>query len=238
MKIRLDKYLADMGKGTRSEVKKAIGKGLVRVNDEIVRKPETKLDTDVDVVLYDGESVGYAQFEYYMLNKPAGIISATEDKREKTVVDLIADKKRKNLFPVGRLDRDTEGLLLISNDGELAHRLLSPSRHVDKVYYAKIEGTVTDADVEAFRQGIDIGEEKLTRPAKLRILNSAERSEIELTICEGKFHQVKRMFHAVGKEVVYLKRLQMGTLVLDESLNPGDYRKLTEQEIADLCFYQ
>lgn len=238
MKIRLDKYLADMGKGTRSEVKKAIGKGLVRVNNEIVKKPETKLDTDSDHVLFDGVLVGYAQYEYYMLNKPAGVISATEDKREKTVIDLITEKKRKDLFPVGRLDRDTEGLLLISNDGELAHRLLSPSKHVDKVYYAKIDVKVTIEDVEAFQQGVDIGEEKLTRPAKLRILKSGTQSEIELTICEGKFHQVKRMFQAVGKEVVYLKRLQMGTLILDESLKPGEYRELTEQEIADLCFYQ
>lgn len=238
MKIRLDKYLADMGKGTRSEVKKAISKGLVRVNNVIVKKPETKLDTDSDHVLFDGVLVGYAQHEYYMLNKPAGVISATEDKREKTVIDLIIERKRKDLFPVGRLDRDTEGLLLISNDGELAHRLLSPSKHVDKVYYAKIDGEVTIEDVETFQQGVDIGEEKLTRPAKLRVLKSGTQSEIELTICEGKFHQVKRMFQAVGKEVVYLKRLQMGTLILDESLKPGEYRELTEQEIADLCFYQ
>ncbi len=235
MKIRLDKYLADMGKGTRSEVKKAISKGLVRVNDMVVKKPETKLDTDVDSVLYNGETVGYAQFEYYMLNKPAGVISATEDRREKTVVDLITDKKRKDLFPVGRLDRDTEGLLLITNDGELAHRLLSPVKHVDKVYYAKIDGIVTEADVEAFQKGVDIGEEKPTRPARLRILISDEVSEIELTIREGKFHQVKRMFHAVGKEVVYLKRLRMGTLVLDESLKTGAYRPLTEEEITKLC---
>lgn len=227
-----------MGKGTRSEVKKAISKGLVRVNNVIVKKPETKLDTDSDHVLFDGVLVGYAQHEYYMLNKPAGVISATEDKREKTVIDLIIERKRKDLFPVGRLDRDTEGLLLISNDGELAHRLLSPSKHVDKVYYAKIDGEVTIEDVEAFQQGVDIGEEELTRPAKLRVLKSGTQSEIELTICEGKFHQVKRMFQAVGKEVVYLKRLQMGTLILDESLKPGEYRELTEQEIADLCFYQ
>ena len=238
MGIRLDKYLADMGKGTRSEVKKAISKGLVRVNGTVVRKPETKLDIEKDQVLYEGESVGYAQFEYYMLNKPAGVISATEDKHERTVVDLIEDKKRKDLFPVGRLDKDTEGLLLISNDGELAHRLLSPSKHVDKVYYAKIDGVVTEADVEAFQTGTDIGEEKLTRPAKLQILNSGEMSEIELTIREGKFHQVKRMFHAVGKEVVYLKRLQMGSLMLDENLKAGEYRELTEQEITELCFYR
>ena len=234
-----------MGKGTRSEVKKAISKGLVRVNNVIVKKPETKLDTDSDHVLFDGVLVGYAQHEYYMLNKPAGVISATEHvdcvrllRRRWRTPCLIIERKRKDLFPVGRLDRDTEGLLLISNDGELAHRLLSPSKHVDKVYYAKIDGEVTIEDVEAFQQGVDIGKEKLTRPAKLRVLKSGTQSEIELTICEGKFHQVKRMFQAVGKEVVYLKRLQMGTLILDESLKPGEYRELTEQEIADLCFYQ
>lgn len=238
MKLRLDKYLADMGIGTRTEVKKAITKGQVRVNEETIKRPEIKIDTEKDHVFYQGQPVAYAEYEYYMLNKPAGVISATEDKREKTVIDLITEKKRKDLFPVGRLDRDTEGLLLISNDGELAHRLLSPSKHVDKVYYAKIDGKVTIEDVEAFQQGVDIGEEKLTRPAKLRILKSGTQSEIELTICEGKFHQVKRMFQAVGKEVVYLKRLQMGTLILDESLKPGEYRELTEQEIADLCFYQ
>lgn len=168
--------------------------------------------------------------EYYMLNKPAGVISASEDRRERTVVDLITTKKRNDLFPVGRLDRDTEGLLLITNDGDLAHRLLSPKKHVDKVYYARIDGKVTEEDQKVFAEGLDIGEEKKTLPAQLHILKSGEESEITLTIREGKFHQVKRMFHAVGKEVVYLKRLQMGSLKLDETLRPGEYRKLTEQE--------
>ena len=236
--IRLDKFLSEMSGWTRSEVKKIVRTGSVTVDGNEVKKPETKIDEKLSIVSVDGRQIKYNKYEYYMLNKPAGVISATEDKREKTVIDLIIERKRKDLFPVGRLDRDTEGLLLISNDGELAHRLLSPSKHVDKVYYAQIDGEVTIEDVEAFQQGVDIGEEKLTRPAKLRVLKSGTQSEIELTICEGKFHQVKRMFQAVGKEVVYLKRLQMGTLILDESLKPGEYRELTEQEIADLCFYQ
>lgn len=234
MKIRLDKYLADMGKGTRSEVKKAISKGLVRVNNEIVKKPETKLDTDSDNVLFDGVLVGYAQYEYYMLNKPAGVVSATEDKNDRTVLELIEEKQRKDLFPVGRLDKDTEGLLLITNDGELAHQLLSPKKHVDKVYFARIDGKVTEEDIRRFAEGLEIGEEKPTLPAYLEILESEEISEIRLTIREGKFHQVKRMFHAVGKEVIYLKRLQMGSLVLDPQLALGEYRELTGQELEAL----
>ncbi len=235
MKLRLDKYLADMGLGTRSEVKKAITKGLVTVNDAVVKKPEMKIDTQTDQVSFQGQSVCYAQYEYYMLNKPAGVISATEDRNDQTVIDLIDSKRRKDLFPVGRLDRDTEGLLLITNDGALAHRLLSPKKHVDKVYYARIRGRVTEEDVKAFAGGIDIGEEKPTLPGELCILQADEVSEIELTIREGKFHQVKRMFEAVGKEVLYLKRVRMGSLVLDETLETGAYRELTEEEIEKLC---
>lgn len=235
MKLRLDKYLADMGIGTRSEVKKAIGKGLVQVNGSVVKKTETKLDTDKDEVMYCSNPVSYAEYEYYMLNKPAGVISATQDKREQTVVDLIADRRRKDLFPVGRLDRDTEGMLLITNDGALAHRLLSPDKHIDKVYYARVRGAVTEKDAEVFRNGVDIGEDRPTLPAELHILSSGDESEIELTIREGKFHQVKRMFQAVGKEVVYLKRLRMGPLSLDGTLKPGQYRKLTQKELEELC---
>lgn len=235
MKIRLDKYLADMGVGTRAEVKRLIGKGMIRVNEGVVKKPEQKIDTETDEVFAGNSPVRYEEYEYYMLNKPAGVISASEDKREKTVVDLIESRQRKDLFPVGRLDKDTEGLLLITNDGALAHRLLSPKRHVDKVYYAKIRGTVTEQDALRFKQGLDIGEKRQTLPADLRILKSAEESEIELTIREGKFHQVKRMFQAVGKEVVYLKRLRMGNLVLDEHLNPGEYKKLDRKELEESC---
>ena len=235
-KIRLDKYLADMQIGTRSAVKEYIRKGRVRVNEAVVKSPEQKIDTETDTVLYDDKPVGYHTYEYFMLNKPQGVVSATQDTKEKTVTELITEKNRKDLFPVGRLDKDTEGLLLITNDGDLAHRLLAPKKHVDKVYYAKIDGMVTEEDVKRFAEGIDIGaeEEEMTRPAKLDIMKSAEESEIRLTIHEGKFHQVKRMFLAVGKEVTYLKRERMGTLCLDENLKPGEYRLLTEEEIENV----
>lgn len=235
--IRLDKYLADMGVGTRQEVKKYIRQGRVAVDGKIAGKPEIKVDPDKSQVTFDGKTITYAQFEYYMLNKPAGVISATEDPRQETVVDLLKEKKRKDLFPVGRLDKDTEGLLLITNDGDLAHRLLSPKKHVDKCYYAKVLGKVTTEDQEAFSKGVNIGteeEEEWTMPGKLEILNSDEISEIRLVIQEGKFHQVKRMFQAVGKEVIYLKRESMGTLKLDETLLPGEYRYLTDEELRSL----
>ena len=234
--MRLDKYLAEMGVGTRQEVKKQIRQGKAAVNGTVVKAADTKIDETSDEVTICGRNISYVSYEYYMLNKPAGVVSATEDRRDTTVIDLIKDKKRKDLFPVGRLDKDTEGLLLITNDGDLAHRLLAPKKHVDKVYYAKIDGMVTEEDVKRFAEGIDIGaeEEEMTRPAKLDIMRSAEESEIRLTIHEGKFHQVKRMFLAVGKEVTYLKRERMGTLCLDENLKPGEYRLLTEEEIENV----
>ena len=244
MIIRLDKFLAEMGYGTRSQVKKELAKGNVTVNGQIIRKPETKVDTVRDHVCWKDEPAVYAKYEYFMLNKPAGVVSATEDKREKTVLDLLCRDvstkgtpavHRGDLFPVGRLDKDTEGLLLITNDGELAHRLLSPKKHVDKVYYARIRGRVTDEDREAFACGLDIGDDKPALPAELEILASGEDSEIRVTLREGRFHQVKRMFRAVGKEVTYLKRLSMGSLVLDEDLAPGEYRRLTEEEVKQLC---
>ena len=234
--MRLDKYLAEMGVGTRQEVKKQIRQGKAAVNGTVVKAADTKIDETCDEVTISDRNISYVSYEYYMLNKPAGVVSATEDRRDTTVIDLIKDKKRKDLFPVGRLDKDTEGLLLITNDGDLAHRLLAPKKHVDKVYYAKIDGMVTEEDVKRFAEGIDIGaeEEEMTRPAKLDIMKSAEESEIRLTIHEGKFHQVKRMFLAVGKEVTYLKRERMGTLCLDENLKPGEYRLLTEEEIENV----
>ena len=234
--MRLDKYLAEMGVGTRQEVKKQIRQGKVTVNGTVVKAADTKIDETCDEVTIGGLNISYVSYEYYMLNKPGGVVSATEDRRDTTVIDLIKDKKRKDLFPVGRLDKDTEGLLLITNDGDLAHRLLAPKKHVDKVYYAKIDGMVTEEDVKRFAEGIDIGaeEEEMTRPAKLDIMKSAEESEIRLTIHEGKFHQVKRMFLAVGKEVTYLKRERMGTLCLDENLKPGEYRLLKEEEIENV----
>ena len=234
--MRLDKYLAEMGVGTRQEVKKQIRQGKAAVNGTVVKAADTKIDETSDEVTICGRNISYVSYEYYMLNKPAGVVSATEDRRDTTVIDLIKEKKRKDLFPVGRLDKDTEGLLLITNDGDLAHRLLAPKKHVDKVYYAKIDGMVTEEDVKRFAEGIDIGAEEaeMTRPAKLDIMKSAEESEIRLTIHEGKFHQVKRMFLAVGKEVTYLKRERMGTLCLDENLKPGEYRLLTEEEIENV----
>lgn len=235
MKIRLDKFLADMGFGTRSQVRQQIAGGNVTINGLPARRPELKVDTDKDRVLFCGTEAAYAQYEYYMLNKPAGVVSATEDKKERTVLDLLQERKRKDLFPVGRLDKDTEGLLLITNNGDLAHRLLAPGRHVDKVYYAEIDGKVTREDAELFRAGVDIGDKKKTMPAFLEILSSADRSEILLTIREGRFHQVKRMFHAVGKEVLFLRRIQMGPLKLDEKLRPGEYRRLTKEEVEKLC---
>lgn len=232
--LRLDKYLADMGIGTRSEIKSYIRKGRVKLNRELCTRPEQKVIPGKDTVTFDDAPVGYVKYQYYMLHKPAGVVSATEDNVSTTVLELIKDRKCKDMFPVGRLDKDTEGLLLITNDGDLAHRLLSPKKHVDKVYYARIEGRVTKEDAAAFEMGVDIGEEVITLPAKLKILASDEISEIELTIQEGKFHQVKRMFEAVDKKVLYLKRLSMGSLVLDQALKPGEYRELTEEELEAL----
>lgn len=230
--VRLDRFLADAGAGTRSEVKKMIQKGRVLVNDQPASGPEQKIGPDLDRVLLDGkEQTEAPDFLYYILNKPAGYISATEDSKDKTVMDLLPKIARRNLFPVGRLDKDTEGLLLITDDGALAHELLSPAKHVDKTYYAKVKGVVTKEDQEAVKNGVDIGEAKLTMPAKLEILNTDwEYSEILLTIREGKFHQVKRMMEAVGKTVVYLKRLSMGGLVLPEDLPIGQWRMLTTEE--------
>lgn len=231
--MRLDKYLCDMGLGTRSQVKQLIKKGLVTIDGKTAAKPEEKV-AFTQTVCVNGSQVTYAQQEYYMLHKPAGCVSATEDKHCTTVLDLITEKKRKDLFPVGRLDKDTEGLLLITNDGELAHFLLSPKRHVDKTYYARIRGKVLPEHVTAFKEGMDIGEDKPTLPAVLEILKSEEESEIQVTIREGKFHQIKRMFEAIGCEVLYLKRLSMGSLRLDETLEKGAYRPLTEAEVNAL----
>ncbi|MEF9945915.1 MAG: pseudouridine synthase [Lachnospiraceae bacterium] len=234
--IRLDKYLADMGAGTRTEVKKAIRKGMVSVDGIVAGRPEEKIDANLQKVSFQGHELGYAAYEYYMLNKPAGTVSATRDKKTETVLDLIESKKRKDLFPVGRLDKDTEGLLLITNDGMLAHELLSPKKHVDKTYYAKVTGCITKKECELFLEGLDIADEKKTLPAKLVVLHKGDISEVTLTIHEGRFHQVKRMFEAVGSEVIYLKRISMGSLKLDETLAPGAYRELTKEELEGLCY--
>ena len=234
--MRLDKFLSDMGAGTRNELKKEIRKSGVNVDGVIVKDPGFSV-CDSSHVVFRGSVVVYEEFVYYMLNKPAGIISASEDDRESTVIDLISEPKRRDLFPVGRLDRDTEGLLLITNDGALSHRLLSPKHHVDKVYFARVSGILSDSDIELFRDGLVLTDGLECLPADLKILSVSEEeyiSEAEITVREGKFHQVKRMFGSVGAEVIYLKRLSMGPLALDPGLAPGEYRRLTPDEMLAL----
>ena len=229
--IRLDKFLCEMEIGTRSQVKDIVKKGMVSVDGEVIKKADYKFDETAAKVCVNGKELSYQKFYYYMLNKPQGVVSATTDNHDKTVLDLLKDAPGKDLFPVGRLDKDTEGLLLITNDGELSHNLLSPKKHVDKTYLVETKELVTEEMILKLEQGVDIGEEKLTLPAKV---NQLEDKKIELTITEGKFHQVKRMLKAVENEVVYLKRLSMGSLKLDSKLEPGEYRSLTEEEISGL----
>ena len=236
--FRLDKYLADAGAGTRSHVKTYIKRGLVTVNGSTNVTPDLKINPDMDIISCQGTIIHLEEYEYYLLYKPMGYVSATKDNVHPTVLSLV-DSQRKDLFPVGRLDRDTEGLLLITNDGGLAHRLLSPKKHVDKTYYAVVEGLVTDEDVSLFAEGVPVGDEDLDTalPARLSILDTNPEenlSYINVTIQEGKFHQVKRMFQAVGKKVTFLRRISFGTLALPSDMNPGDCRKLTETELAAL----
>ncbi|AGX05893.1 MULTISPECIES: pseudouridine synthase [Bacillaceae] len=237
--MRIDKVLANLGYGSRKEVKKLLKDGSVTVNDEKIKDAKQHVDPEKDLIRINGETVEYREFIYLMMNKPPGVISATEDNRDETVIDLLeAEDLIFEPFPVGRLDKDTEGLLLITNDGQLAHRLLSPKKHVPKTYFAVIDQEVTEEDVTAFRKGVILDDGYATKPGELNILKSGERSDIELTITEGKFHQVKRMFEAVGKKVVYLQRLSMGPLRLDETLELGEYRELTEEELQSLMEYE
>lgn len=229
-KMRLDKFLTQAAELTRSEAKQRIKKGSVTVNGEIVKKAELKVSAE-DKICLDGREIIYEQYRYLMLHKPAGVISATEDAADRTVIDLIAEGK-KGLFPVGRLDKDTEGLLLLTNDGALAHDLLSPKKHVDKKYFAILDGPVGQKEQELFSQGLDIGDEKKTLPAKLEL--TEKPNEVFITVQEGRFHQVKRMAQAVGRNVTYLKRVSMGALVLDPNLKKGEYRPLSGQELACL----
>ncbi len=233
--MRLDKLLSNMGYGSRKEVKNLLKMKAVSVDGVIAKDVSTHVDPEKQNVTVLGERVQYQEFIYLMMNKPAGVISATEDLYDQTVIDLLNPLHAHfEPFPVGRLDKDTEGFLLITNDGVLAHNLLSPKKHVPKVYYAKIDGRVTEEDIEAFRQGVMLEDGYHTKPGELTILKSGDTSEIELMISEGKFHQVKRMFEAVGKKVTYLKRLSMGNLQLDESLALGEYRELTNEEIEKI----
>lgn len=309
--MRLDKFLADMGVGSRSDLKKAIRKSLVTVNGAVEKDPGAQVSAE-DCICFDGAEIRYAEQQYYMLHKPAGVLSASEDRRQTTVVDLIRDaastdasaanasaadhhaagghadgriarstedaRVRKDLFPVGRLDKDTEGLLIITNDGPLAHQLLVPKHHIDKTYYAIVTGTITEDDQRAFTRGIRYDEKLTALPATLRVLSTgktvaelrralgftatSERllrtrlagpafigaeepaditddtlvSEVEITIQEGKFHQIKKMVKALpgGKEILYLRRITMGALRLDPALAPGEFRKLRQEEIKIL----
>lgn len=238
--LRIDKYLADCGIGTRSEVKKYIKAKQITVNGEVVVKPEQKIDENADVICFKGQPITYEKYVYYLLHKPAGCVTAKQDNVHKTVMEYFPDEIRtKDIAPVGRLDLDTEGLLLFTNDGPLTHHLLSPTHHIPKTYYAVLNKEVPEMAVELFKNGVDIGDDKPTLPAELTILpvstyeNGEDVYSAELTISEGRFHQVKRMFEAVGCTVTYLKRLSMGSLTLG-NLEKGEYRKLTEEEIIEL----
>lgn len=229
--IRLDKFLCDCNLGTRSQIKKDIKSGQVSVNGNTERRPEQKVNEKEDIISYRGQLCAYEKYVYYILNKPVGVVTATEDKHDRTVLDLFGDDRRDDLFPVGRLDKDTEGLLLITNDGTLAHELLSPAKHVEKEYECHLAYPFSEEQKAQLEQGVDIGEKALTKPA---VVQSLDEKRITLTITEGKFHQVKRMLYVVGNEVVYLKRLRMGRLKLDPELPTGAYRRLTEEEVGEI----
>jgi 16S rRNA pseudouridine516 synthase len=237
---RLDKILAHSGFGTRSEIKLLVKRGQVAVNGKVIKDSGLQVNPSEDLIEVNGEAVHFQTHVYVMLNKPQGFISATEDSRERTVLELLSDHyQHLDLFPVGRLDKDTEGLLLLTNDGKLAHNLLSPKKHVAKTYYAEVAGQVTETDQHLFASGVALDDGYVTMPAKLVILSQGDPlldndSKIEITIMEGKFHQVKRMFLAVDKKVTFLKRISMGHLKLDDFLAPGEYRELTEGEINQL----
>ena len=230
-KMRLDHFLAECGCGTRSEVKKLIKAGRVKLNGAIAKDPAAKIDPSLDAVICDGELLSYEEFRYFMLNKPQGVVSATRDGISATVLELLEGEDTRDVFPVGRLDKDTEGLLLITNDGQLGHNLLSPRKHVDKTYIAEVSRELTDEAMKSFGEGLDIGDETKTLPARIRRLDAAV---YEVIIHEGRYHQVKRMFEALGSKVLFLKRVAMGPLELDPALEPGEYRRLTEEEIQAL----
>lgn len=239
-KLRIDKILSHMGYGTRSEIKKAVKNGYVTVDGKTIKDSGMQVDPDRDIVEIDGEVVKYREYIYLMLHKPPGVISATEDLREETVIDLLDEEYVIfQPFPVGRLDKDTEGLLLLTNDGQLAHNLLSPRKHVPKTYEAKVLGRIGDKEITVFQQGVTLDDGYVTKPAELIVISEEQTdmgiiSNVQVTIHEGKFHQVKRMFEAVGSKVLYLKRISMGSLALDPELPMGSYRELTEEELNSL----
>lgn len=238
--MRLDKCLADCGLGTRSEVKSLLKAKRITVNGKVVTNGKVQVNPETDEILFDGEAIQYEEFVYIMMNKPKGVVSATEDNLHKTVLDLIDPLYfKKRVFPVGRLDIDTHGLLLLTNDGELAHRLLSPKKHVTKIYQARVEGVMTEEDAAAFEKGIVLSDGTECMPARLDILSTTQdESIVQIHLKEGKFHQVKRMVKACGKTVVDLQRLTMGPLKLDESLALGESRPLTEEELESLMIHE
>ena len=235
--MRLDKFLVACAVGSRTEVKNLLKAGRVTVNGKKEKSAKLQINEEKDEIRFDGQVLEYEEFVYYMMNKPQGVVSATEDSKHRTVLDLLDDLARtKEVFPVGRLDIDTHGLLLLTNDGKLAHALLSPKRHVDKTYLAQVEGVMTQEDVETFAKGILL-KDFTCQPAKLEIVSVnlvKNQSLVRVTIAEGKFHQVKRMVAYCGKEVVDLQRLTMGTLALDENLERGEWRRLTKEELEEL----
>lgn len=235
-KMRLDRFLAECGTGTRSEVKVYIKKNKVAVNGIVAKSGSIKVDVEDDTVTYEGQELSYEKFKYIMLNKPAGCVSATRDGISQTVLDLLEGEVTKGLFPVGRLDKDTEGFLLVTNDGQLGHNLLSPKKHVDKTYLAVVDNPLTDDDMQRFRDGLDIGDEDVTMPAEIEFWGETENGEyvFEVILREGRFHQVKRMFEALGSHVTYLKRTAMGAVELDDGLEPGEFRRLTAEELKIL----
>ena len=236
---RLDKIISNLGYGSRKEIKSLAKKGFIEVDGQVIKDSSFIVNPDKSVIKINGEEIFYREYIYLMMNKPDGVISATYDNREETVIDLLeVDHQVFEPFPVGRLDKDTVGLLLLTNDGELNHRLISPKWHVDKVYYARIDKEVTEKDVELFKKGITLDDGYVCKEAKLEILSASEEgSEVEVTIQEGKYHQVKRMFEAVDKKVIYLQRIEFGGLILDEDLEEGEYRELTEEELELLRSY-
>ncbi|MGL4741544.1 MAG: pseudouridine synthase [Sarcina sp.] len=234
---RLDKILSNLGYGTRKEIKKVIKQGIVTVNGESVKDVNMKVNPYEDTIFVGSEEVVYRKFIYLLMNKPDGVISATFDNKDETVVDLLYPEHQVfEPFPVGRLDKDTVGLLLLTNDGELNHKLISPKYGVDKIYFAHINAEITDADIKAFANGITLDDGYKCREGKLEILeNLGDMAKVHVTIHEGKFHQVKRMFEARGKKVTYLRRVKFGPLEIDESLAEGEYRELTQDELDLLC---
>jgi len=230
---RIDKILSNLGHGTRKEVKALLKKGEVEVDGIKISDSATKVDPDNTVIKVSGEEINYRKFIYILMNKPSGVVSATVDKHDETVIDLLDQQYHAfKPFPIGRLDKDTVGLLLITNDGELNHKLIAPKNHVDKVYYAEINKFVDEVDIRAFKKGVSLDDGYKCMPAVLEILNANENgSEVMITIQEGKFHQIKRMFESVDKKVVFLRRISFGPLKLNEDLSEGQYRELSEDEI-------